>query len=98
MLWEGAQQNSLVKPTFINGRTEFDLLPPRVNYEYRTGIKGLLMLPPFHFLANITPGLIHVALCQLVCMDFIMVVCARAALDKPDADLPILDRRDSINQ
>ncbi len=89
----------LVKPTFIYGGTEFGLLPPRVNYEYGSGVEELLMLPPFRFLADVTPGLIKVALRPPVCVDSVAAACAKAALDDSSASFPtILDGTYEINE
>lgn len=87
----------LVKPTFIYGGTEFGLLPPRVNYEYGSGVEELLMLPPFRFLADVTPGLIKVALRPPVCVDSVAAACAKAAADESGSALPVLDGTDDIN-
>lgn len=87
----------LVKPTFIYGGTEFGLLPPRVNYEYGSGVEELLMLPPFKLLADATPGLIKVALRPPVCVDSVAAACAKAAMDDSGAALPVLDGTDQIN-
>ena len=85
----------LVKPTFIYGGPDFGLLPPRVNFEYGSGVEELLFLPPFKFLADITPGLIKVALRPPVCVDSVAAACAKAALE--EADLPTLDGTQEIN-
>eukprot|EP01082_Thalassiosira_pseudonana_P008244 g7366.t1 g7366 contig24:445374-446600(+) len=86
----------LIKPTFIYGGTEFGLLPPRVNFEYGSGVEELLFLPPFKALANITPGLIKVALRPPVCVDSVAAACAKAALDE-SGSLPVLDGTEQIN-
>ena len=77
-----ASRVCLVKPTFIYGGTDFGLIPPRVNYEYGSGVEELLSLPPFKFLADVTPGLIKVALRPPVCVDSVAAACARAAMDE----------------
>lgn len=92
-----AKKVCLVKPTFIYGGAEFGLLPPRVNYEYGSGVEELLFLPPFKFLADVTPGLIKVALRPPVCVDSVAAACAKAALDDSGADLLVLDGTDAIN-
>jgi hypothetical protein len=51
-----------VKPSFIYGGNKFGLIPPRVTKEYVSFIEGLLSFGIFTFLADITPGLIKVAL------------------------------------
>ena len=86
----------LVKPTFIYGGDEFGFLPPRVNYEYGSGVEELLFLPPFKFLADVTPGLIKVALRPPVCVDSVAAACAKAALDE-SGNLPTLDGTEQIN-
>ena len=86
----------LVKPTFIYGGSDFGLLPPRVNFEYGSGVEELLMLPPFKFLADATPGLIKVALRPPVCVDSVAGACAKAAMDE-SGDLRVLDGTDDIN-
>eukprot|EP00584_Thalassiosira_punctigera_P023013 CAMPEP_0172553750 /NCGR_PEP_ID=MMETSP1067-20121228/51528_1 /TAXON_ID=265564 ORGANISM="Thalassiosira punctigera, Strain Tpunct2005C2" /NCGR_SAMPLE_ID=MMETSP1067 /ASSEMBLY_ACC=CAM_ASM_000444 /LENGTH=322 /DNA_ID=CAMNT_0013341973 /DNA_START=100 /DNA_END=1068 /DNA_ORIENTATION=+ len=93
-----ASKLCVVKPTFVYGGTEFGLLPPRVTYEYGAGVEELLMLPPFRFLADVTPGLIKVALRPPVCADSVAAACARAALDESGAELPTLDGTDAINK
>lgn len=88
----------LVKPTFIYGGKEFGLFPPRVNYEYGSGVEELLMLPLFQFLANITPGLIKVALRPPVCVDSVAAACAKAAMDDSSISSPtVLDGTYEIN-
>jgi len=79
------------------GGSDFGLLPPRVNYEYGSGVEELLFLPPFKFLADVTPGLIKVALRPPVCVDSVAAACAKAALDDSGADLLVLDGTDAIN-
>lgn len=88
----------VVKPTFIYGGTAFGLLPPRVNTEYGAGVEELLLLPPFKILADVTPGLIKVALRPPVCVDAVAGACVRAVLDASGADLPVLDGTDAINE
>ncbi|KAL3771169.1 hypothetical protein ACHAWU_004792 [Discostella pseudostelligera] len=94
-----ASKVCLVKPTFIYGGTEFGLLPTRVNYEYGSAVEELLMLPPFQFLADITPGLIKVAFRPPVCVDSVAAACAKAALDDSSASFPtVLDGTYDINK
>jgi hypothetical protein len=52
----------IIKPSFIYGGNKFGLVPPRVTSEYGSFIEELLSLGVFTFLADITPGLIKVAL------------------------------------
>lgn len=93
-----AKKLCLVKPTFVYGGSEFGLLPPRVNFEYGAGVEELLMLPPFEFLANVSPGLIKVALRPPVCVDSVAAACAKAAADESGGDLPTLDGTVAINE
>mmetsp|Transcript_11104 Transcript_11104/g.23097 ORF Transcript_11104/g.23097 Transcript_11104/m.23097 type:complete len:339 (-) Transcript_11104:1313-2329(-) len=86
----------LVKPTFIYGGSEFGLFPPRVNYEYGSAVEELLFFPPFKALADITPGLIKVALRPPVCVDSVAAACAKAATDDSGV-LPTLDGTEEIN-
>ena len=90
-----AKKVCLVKPTFIYCGPDFGLLPPRVNYEYGSGVEELLFLPPFKILSDITPGLIKVALRPPVSVDSVAAACAKAALD--ESDLPTLDGTAEIN-
>ena len=94
---DDAKNVCLVKPTFIYGGPDFGLLPPRVNFEYGSGVEELLFLPPFKILADITPGLIKVALRPPVCVDSVAAACAKAALDDSGVDLPTLDGTEQIN-
>jgi nucleoside-diphosphate-sugar epimerase len=87
----------LVKPTFIYGGDSFGINPPRVNFEYGAGVEELLLLPPFKFLADLTPGLIKVALRPPVCVDSVAAALVRAALDESGAALPTLDGTEAIN-
>jgi nucleoside-diphosphate-sugar epimerase len=92
-----AKRVCFVKPTFIYGGSDFGLLPPRVNFEYGSGVEELLFLPPFKILADITPGLIKVALRPPVCVDSVAAACAKAALDE-SGDLPTVDGTEQINK
>ena len=88
----------VVKPTFIYGGDSFGITPPRVTFEYGSGIEELLMLPPIKILADITPGLIKVALRPPVCVDSVAGACAKAVLDESGLPLPTLDGTDEINE
>ena len=92
-----ASRVCIVKPTFIYGGDSFGLIPPRVNYEYGAGVEELLFLPPFKFLADVTPGLIKVALRPPVCVDSVAAACAKAATDESGAALSTLDGTEAIN-
>lgn len=86
----------IVKPTFIYGGNDFALAPPRVNYDYGSGVEELLMLPPLKILADLTPGLIKVALRPPVSVDAVAAACAKAVMDETGT-LPTLDGTDEIN-
>lgn len=53
---------SLIQPTFIYGGDKFGVNPPRVTSDYGKLIESLLSSSPIRGLANVTPGLIKVAL------------------------------------
>ena len=82
-----AKKVCLLKPTFIYGGAEFKLLPPRVNYEYGSGVEELLMLPYSRFLR-----MPHLAWSLPT-----RAACANAALDDSGADLAVLDGAEEIN-
>ncbi|KAL3811813.1 hypothetical protein ACHAXA_003538 [Cyclostephanos tholiformis] len=88
----------LIKPTFIYGGSDFGLLPPRVNNEYGSGVEELLSLPPFKFLADLSPGLIKVALRPPVCVDSVASACARSAMDESGKIPHVLDGTIQINE
>ncbi|CAJ1943002.1 unnamed protein product [Cylindrotheca closterium] len=69
-----------VKPTFIYGGDAFGLLPPRVNKEYGSFIEELLSLGVIKFFADITPGLIKVALRPPSSVDAVADACVSAAI------------------
>mmetsp|Transcript_13897 Transcript_13897/g.30411 ORF Transcript_13897/g.30411 Transcript_13897/m.30411 type:complete len:311 (-) Transcript_13897:129-1061(-) len=94
----GASKLCVVKPTFIYGGDSFAINPPRVTFEYGSGIEELLMLPPIKILADITPGLIKVALRPPVCVDSVAGACAKAVLDESGSPLPTLDGTVQINE
>ena len=87
----------VVRPTFIYGGDSFGLLPPRVTFEYGSGIEELLSLGIFKSLADITPGLIKVALRPPVSVDSVAAACASAALGSEGAIGKTLDGAASIN-
>ena len=88
----------IVKPTFIYGGSDFGLMPPRVNEEYGSGVEELLSLPPFQFLADVSPGLIKVALRPPVSVDSVASACARAAMDESGIVPHVLDGTVRINE
>ena len=72
---------TIVKPTFIYGGDSFGLLPPRVNYAYGSAVEEVLSWDVCKFLANITPGLIKVALRPPVSVDAVAGACAAAIME-----------------
>jgi len=73
----------LVKPTFIYGGDSFGLIPPRVTQEYGSIIEELLSLGVIKFFADITPGLIKVALRPPSSVDAVADTCVSAAIAGP---------------
>lgn len=57
----------------------------------------MLFLPPFKLAADVTPGLIKVALRPPVCVDSVAAACAKAAMDDSGAALSTLDGTEAIN-
>lgn len=53
---------TIIEPTFIFGGDKFALNPPRVADGYGKLVEGLLSTGPFRFAADISPGIIGVAL------------------------------------
>lgn len=88
----------LIKPSFIYGGDSFGLLPPRVTTEYGSFIEELLSLPPIKALADVTPGLIKVALRPPSSADAVAAACACAALGEENALGKILDGTAEINE
>ena len=74
---------SVVKPTFIYGGDSFGLIPPRVTSEYGSLIEELLSLGLFKILADVTPGLIKVALRPPSSVEAVAEACVSAALEGP---------------
>jgi len=72
-----------VKPTFIYGGDAFGLIPPRVTKEYGSLIEELLSLGFIKFFADITPGLIKVALRPPSSVDAVADACVSAAIAGP---------------
>ena len=87
----------IIKPTFIYGGDSFGLLPPRVNYEYGSGVEELLSTGLFKFLADVTPGLIKVALRPPVSVDSVAAAAAAAALAEEGAIGKTLEGAVDIN-
>jgi nucleoside-diphosphate-sugar epimerase len=71
---------TLVRPTFIYGGDSFGLLPPRVNSAYGSFIDQLLSFSLIQKLADISPGLIKVALRPPVSVDAVAGACVNAVL------------------
>ena len=92
-----SSQLCLVKPTFIYGGDSFELLPPRVTYDYGSGIEQLLSFGLIKIVADVTPGLIKVALRPPVSVDSVASACAAAALGKESANGKVLDGTKAIN-
>lgn len=76
-----------VKPTFIYGGDSFGLLPPRVTYDYGSGIEQLLSFGLITALADVTPGLIKVALRPPSSVDAVAAACVAGALGKVSGSL-----------
>eukprot|EP00521_Asterionellopsis_glacialis_P010895 CAMPEP_0195305586 /NCGR_PEP_ID=MMETSP0707-20130614/36550_1 /TAXON_ID=33640 /ORGANISM="Asterionellopsis glacialis, Strain CCMP134" /LENGTH=320 /DNA_ID=CAMNT_0040369743 /DNA_START=124 /DNA_END=1086 /DNA_ORIENTATION=+ len=85
----------IVRPSFIYGGDSFGLLPPRVNYEYGSGVEELLSFGLFKALADVTPGLIKVALRPPSSVDAVADACAAAALGEIEGG--VLDGTPAIN-
>ena len=69
-----------------------------MNDEYGAGVEELLMLPPLQVLADVTPGLIKVALRPPVSVDSVAGACARAVTEESGVVLPTLDGTNAINE
>jgi len=93
-----ASNRCLVKPSFIYGGDAFGLLPPRVNAEYGSFIEELLSLPPFKVLADITPGLIKVALRPPSSVEAVSAACVAAAMGEEGSLGKTLDGTTEINE
>eukprot|EP00978_Attheya_sp_CCMP212_P028125 scaffold96297_cov53-Attheya_sp.AAC.5 len=85
----------IIRPSFIYGGDSFGLFPPRVNGAYGSAVEELLSLGPFCILADLTPGLIKVALRPPSSVDAVAAACAAAALGEIDGG--ILDGTKAIN-
>jgi nucleoside-diphosphate-sugar epimerase len=84
---------TLVRPTFIYGGDSFGLLPPRVNAAYGSFIDQLLSFGLIQKVADITPGLIKVALRPPVSVDSVAGACISAG-----SGVRVLDSAAAINQ
>lgn len=87
----------VVKPTFIYGGDAFELIPPRVNKEYGSLIEELLSLGLIKFIADVTPGLIKVALRPPSSVDAVADACVSAAIAGPALG-KVLDGAAAINE
>ena len=76
----GSDVLTVLKPTFIYGGDSFGLLPPRVNTAYGSLVDQVLSFPPVQVIADVTPGLIKVALRPPVSVKALAAACAAAAL------------------
>ena len=85
---------TIVRPTFIYGGDSFGLLPPRVNDAYGSFIDQLLSFVLFDALANVTPGLIKVALRPPVSVNAVAGACVAGIQSKQGQ---ILDTAEAIN-
>ena len=90
-----SSQLCLVKPTFIYGGDSFGFLPPRVTTEYGSFIEELLF--KFKLLADLTPGLIKVALRPPSSVNAVADACVSAAIDG-DANGKVLEGAAEINE
>eukprot|EP00554_Chaetoceros_debilis_P007147 CAMPEP_0194075824 /NCGR_PEP_ID=MMETSP0149-20130528/2749_1 /TAXON_ID=122233 /ORGANISM="Chaetoceros debilis, Strain MM31A-1" /LENGTH=358 /DNA_ID=CAMNT_0038756409 /DNA_START=68 /DNA_END=1144 /DNA_ORIENTATION=- len=88
----------LVKPSFIYGGDKFGLIPPRVTSDYGSFIEELLSLGVFNFLADITPGLIKVALRAPSSVEAVAGACVDAALGDSDSSGKTLEGCVEINE
>lgn len=86
---------TIVRPTFIYGGDAFGLLPPRVNFEYGSGVEELLSWTLFKILADIFPGLIKVALRPPSSVDAVAAACVSASLGEIEGC--VLDGTSAIN-
>ena len=86
-----------MKPTFIYGGDSFGFLPPRVNDAYGSFIDQLLSFVLFDALANVTPGLIKVALRPPVSVNAVAGACVAGVLSGASTGVQVLDTAADIN-
>jgi len=86
----------IVKPTFIYGGESFNFLPPRVTYKYGSAVEELLSFGLFQALANVTPGLIKVALRPPNSVDAVAAACVAAVMGELQVG-GVLDGAKEIN-
>ena len=91
-----SSQTCFVKPTFIYGGDSFGFLPPRVTTEYGSLIEELLSLGIFNALADVTPGMIKVALRPPSSVTAVAEACVSAAVEGPALG-KVLDGGAAIN-
>ena len=77
----------IVKPTFIYGGDSFGLFPPRVSDGYGSAIEQLLSFGLITALADITPGLIKVALRPPTSVNAVAAACVAGALGEVSGTL-----------
>jgi len=90
----------IVSPTFIYGGDSFGLLPPRVNDAYGSFIDQLLSFGIIQKLADVSPGLIKVALRPPVSVDAVAGACVNGILkvnSSSKGTTTILDTAKDIN-
>jgi len=88
---------TIVRPTFIYGGDSFGLLPPRVNTAYGSFIDQLLSFGLIQALADVTPGLIKVALRPPVSAASVAGACVDGVLNPQSNGVRILDSAKDIN-
>jgi nucleoside-diphosphate-sugar epimerase len=86
---------TIVRPTFIYGGDSFGLIPPRVNAAYGSFIDQLLSFGLIQIVADITPGLIKVALRAPVAVESVANACVEGVLNPKG--LVVLDTAKDIN-
>ena len=88
---------TIVQPTFIYGGNQFGINPPRVNEQYGSLVETLLSSGPFRTLAQITPGLISVALQPPISAHAVAGACVAGALGLTRERKVVLETYDAIN-
>ena len=87
---------TIVRPTFIYGGESFGLFPPRVNTAYGSFIDQLLSFGLIKVLADVTPGLIKVALRPPVAVESVAGACVDGIFNNQNG-VKILDTAAEIN-
>ena len=88
---------TIIQPTFIYGGSLFAINPPRVNEQYGSLVEGLLSSGPFRTLANVTPGLVSVALQPPISAHAVAGACVAGALGVSSENKLILNSYDAIS-